>query len=53
MRYQDVAIFSDLDGTLFDCHGKISQKNSDAIHRFTDEGGLFAVSTGRIPENMI
>lgn len=53
MKYQDVAIFSDLDGTLFDCHGIISQKNLESIRRFTDEGGLFAVSTGRIPENMM
>ena len=40
-------LVSDLDGTLIGRGGEIPQRNIDAIHRFTQEGGLFALATGR------
>lgn len=53
MQYRDTAIFSDLDGTLFDSFGNVSQRNREAIARYTDAGGIFAIATGRCPENML
>ena len=47
MRYTETAIFSDLDGTLFDVHGLVSKKNLEAIRDYTSHGGLFAIATGR------
>ncbi len=43
-------IFSDMDGTLLDSQKTISSKNKDAILKFTQYGGHFAVATGRSPE---
>ena len=47
MKYTETAIFSDLDGTLFDSHGLVSRKNLEAIEDYTSQGGLFAIATGR------
>ena len=49
--YSRWAILSDLDGTLFDSTTKPQKDNMEAIRRFTENGGLFSVSTGRTPEN--
>ncbi len=38
---------SDLDGTLLNDQGVISQKNIDAVQEFVDGGGLFTIATGR------
>lgn len=51
MDYSKIALFSDLDGTLFDDTTKVQPKNLEALHRFTQAGGLFGVSTGRTPQN--
>ena len=41
-----ILLASDLDKTLiFD--NKISEENKDAIRRFKEAGGVFAISTGR------
>lgn len=53
MHYSDTAIFCDLDGTLFDHTGAVSEKNRAAITDYTRSGGLFAISTGRCPSNML
>ena len=53
MRWDETAIFCDLDGTLFDHLGNVSLKNRRAIEAYTKEGGLFAISTGRCPSNMM
>lgn len=47
MQYRDTAIFSDLDGTLFDKHGLVGEQNRRAIRAYTEAGGLFAIATGR------
>lgn len=46
-KFSGYLLASDADGTLFGHNGKISQKNIDAVKRFTDEGGLFIAATGR------
>ncbi len=51
MKYTDAALFTDLDGTLFNSRSQVSQKNIEAIRRFTSQGGLFGISTGRGPIN--
>ncbi len=52
MDFSKTAIFSDLDGTLFTDDKTISEGNISAINRYIDEGGTFAISTGRIPSNL-
>ena len=52
MQPNETAIFCDLDGTLFDHTGAVSKQNRDAIRRYTEAGGLFAIATGRCPDNM-
>lgn len=53
MRPDETAIFCDLDGTLFDHTGAVSERNKRAIRRYTEAGGLFAIATGRCPGNML
>ena len=53
MKPIETAIFCDLDGTLFDSTGAVSAENRDAIVRYTRAGGLFAIATGRCPDNML
>lgn len=53
MRANETAIFCDLDGTLFDHTGAVSEQNRNAILRYTEAGGLFAIATGRCPDNML
>lgn len=40
-------LFSDMDGTLLDGSGNISEENKNAIRRFMENGGHFTVATGR------
>lgn len=51
MQYTEVALFTDLDGTLFNSRSQVSQGNKNAIQRFTAQGGCFGISTGRSPIN--
>ena len=51
MRYDAAAILTDLDGTLLNSEGKVSEEDRAAIREFIDGGGLFAVGTGREPHN--
>lgn len=53
LRINETAIFCDLDGTLFDHTGAVSERNREAIRRYTEAGGLFAIATGRCPGNMM
>lgn len=45
MKYKLVAI--DMDGTLLDSEGFISNENADTIKRLTDKGVRFVIATGR------
>ena len=40
-------IVSDIDGTLYDSKGRLSEENRLAIERFKREGGRFTVASGR------
>ena len=51
MRYDQAAILTDLDGTLFDSRGEVTRANRAAIRAFIAGGGLFAAATGREPRN--
>lgn len=46
-RFDDYLIVTDLDGTLYKRQNDIPKVNIDAVKRFTDLGGKFAVATGR------
>lgn len=46
MKYRLIAI--DMDGTLLDNEGRVSEKNKEAIKMATDKGVHIIVSTGRI-----
>lgn len=48
-KYSGTLICSDLDGTLCNSNGVISEKNLRAIEYFCDNGGLFTLCTGRSP----
>lgn len=48
MKFENVLIASDFDGTLKNDEGIITDDVKDAIHSFIENGGLFTVCTGRI-----
>lgn len=45
--FSGVLIVSDLDGTLTDSKGKISEENRAAVRSFCERGGWFSLSTSR------
>ncbi|WP_283606599.1 Cof-type HAD-IIB family hydrolase [Faecalispora anaeroviscerum] len=47
MKLQDIFLVSDLDGTLIGENHTIPQRNIEAIQRLQEQGGHFAVATGR------
>lgn len=51
MDYKKIALFSDLDGTLFHSRTAVSPENIAAVSRFVQGGGLFGISTGRTHMN--
>ncbi len=53
MDYRKTAIFSDLDGTLFNSDSRISDRNLSSIRAYTEAGGLFAIATGRCFPNAV
>lgn len=46
-KFSGCLLASDADGTLFGKDGIIAERTVKAVKRFTDEGGLFIVATGR------
>lgn len=46
-KYEGYLIASDLDGTLINSEQGVSGQNIEAIASFIEEGGLFAIATGR------
>ncbi len=46
-KFSGVLLASDLDGTLYNRQHDVSEENLAAIRRFTAQGGLFTVATGR------
>lgn len=51
MKYENTAILTDLDGTLFNSQGLVSDEDRAAIDEYIQQGGLFGVATGREPHN--
>ena len=43
-----ILLVSDMDGTLIGDDGEIPRRNREAVDRFIEKGGLFAVATGRV-----
>jgi len=50
--YNKYFLISDLDGTLINSQHTISQKNLNAIEYFVQQGGTFAIATGRTVQNI-
>ncbi len=42
-------IVSDFDGTLASSDGTVTEKNKKAIEEYIENGGIFAISSGRLP----
>lgn len=53
MLPEQTILFSDLDGTLFDSRGVVSDENRRAIESYIAAGGMFAIATGREPANAL
>ncbi|MBQ6052068.1 MAG: HAD-IIB family hydrolase [Clostridia bacterium] len=49
--FDGILLAVDMDGTLTDSEGKISEKNAEAIRYFQQNGGLFTVASGRPPRH--
>lgn len=52
-KYDKFLICSDLDGTLLNREGRLTQENLDAIKYFCENGGRFCISTGRLPSHLL
>ena len=48
MKFKGYTIVSDMDGTLLNSRGKLSEEYVQAIGEFINEGGCFTVATGRM-----
>ena len=46
-KFEGMLLFSDLDGTVFDSNTELPKRNIDGISYFKEQGGRFAVATGR------
>lgn len=51
-KFENIIIVSDMDGTFFGDKATLVQKNIDAIRYFTQNGGKFTFSTGRVHYNI-
>jgi Cof subfamily protein (haloacid dehalogenase superfamily) len=52
-KFKGYLICTDIDGTLVNSKGELSANNLAAIKEFQLGGGLFTVSTGRMPEYVL
>lgn len=48
MKYKGYTIVTDMDGTLLNSKGKLSEENINSIRKFISKGGNFTVATGRM-----
>ena len=49
-KFKGYLILSDIDGTITNDRGEITEENAQAIRYFQSEGGLVTVSSGRYPD---
>ena len=47
-HFDGYLLVSDMDGTLLNSKGKLSEENKRAIEYFVDNGGQFTLATGRM-----
>lgn len=52
-RYSGILLCSDLDGTLLNSDRQISEENAQAVRQFRAQGGVFCLSTGRLPRYLL
>lgn len=52
MKFSDLVICSDLDGTLINEQNKIPKENLEAIEYFRGNGGKLMIATGRFPDGV-
>ena len=50
-KLSDIYLFSDIDGTLGVSGKGIPERNREAVARFVEKGGHFAIATGRTVDN--
>ena len=50
MKFKDLVLCSDLDGTVLNEENEIPKVNLEAIDYFRAHGGKFVIATGRLPE---
>ena len=48
--FEGYLLVTDMDGTLLNSEGRISDRNKRAIESFVQRGGLFTIATGRMRE---
>jgi len=53
MKFSNIMIVTDLDGTFYDSDHNFQPKNMEAVEYFKANGGLFTVATGRVPSSLI
>ncbi len=51
-KYDGIYLYSDMDGTLLNDEKTIPEVNMWALEKFTSEGGMFGMATGRSPHNL-
>ena len=52
MKFKNIMIVTDLDGTFYNSDHDFHPRNLEAVEYFTKNGGLFTIATGRVPETM-
>ncbi len=52
MRFDNILIVSDIDGTFTDSESRLVKRNLEMVEYLKSEGGLFTIATGRIPSIM-
>ena len=52
-KFENIVIASDLDGTFFGKGARIIDRNLHAVKYFTNNGGHFAVASGRTPAHIL
>ena len=50
MKYENTAILTDLDGTLFNSQGLVSDEDRAAIADYIAQGGIFGAAIESAPE---
>ena len=52
-KYSNILLCTDMDGTMMNSEGKLSNENHEAINEFIKEDGKFCITTGRLPSHLL